>query len=176
MTKISRAVLPAFAVLCIALLPGCTVVEEVFAPAPPLTTDVSAKEPLEPSAPPPPTSAQQATPGNAAQSAAFSPVMRGTPPLVVIRFDKSNVAYEKPLYEAMNAALAKQPDAMFYVVGITPPQTTAKELVDAQAKSAENVTKVVKAMTQMGLPESRISVSSTMNSIANDSEVRVFVR
>lgn len=174
MTKISRGGLPAFAVLCIALLPGCTVVEEVFAPKP-VTTDVSAKEPLEPSAPPP-TSAQQPTPGNAAQSAAFSPVMRGTPPLVVIRFDKSDVAYEKPLYEAMNAALAKQPDAVFYVVGITPPQTTAKELVDAQAKSAENVTKVVKAMTQMGLPESRISVSSTMNSIANESEVRVFVR
>jgi hypothetical protein len=156
-----------FAALGLVLaLPACTVFEEAFGGA----EETTVAEPLEPSAPPPTAAgANRVGPGE-------STAAQGTPPLVVIRFDKPEVAYEKPLYEAMNAALSQQPGAMFYVVAIAPPQVTAAGLATAQAESAGNIERVVTAMTKMGLPASRISVSSTTNAIAKVNEVRVFVR
>jgi hypothetical protein len=132
--------------------------------------ETAVAQPLEPSAPPP-TAA-----GANTVATRESPVTQGTPPLVVIRFETPDVAYEKPLYEAMNAALAQQPNAMFYVVAIAPPQVTAAALASAQTESAKNIERVVSTMTKMGLPASRISVSSTTNAIARVNEVRVFVR
>jgi hypothetical protein len=148
-------------------MPACTVFEEALGNSETTTTQ---KEPLEPAAPPPTAAAVNAV------ATSESPVMQGTPPLVVIRFDSADVAYEKPLYEAMNATLAKQPGAMFYVVAIAPPQVTAAGLSSAQTQSAKNVERVVASMTKMGLPASRISVASTTNAIAQVNEVRVFVR
>lgn len=168
-TRGAAACLLSFALLA---LPGCAIVEEAFGGSD--TPDQT--QTLEPSAPPHSaatrvhvTDVQEAQPSLGAMS-------EGTPPLVVIRFDKEDVAYEKPLYEAMNATLAQDPEATFYVIAIAPPKDTAVQLASVQAESAEHVKQVVKAMTKMGLPASRITVASTTNAIARVSEVRVFVQ
>jgi hypothetical protein len=166
MTNSLRAFVCLAALVILSAMPGCTVVEEAFGGSE-TATQASA---LEPSAPPPTAGAVNTA------ATGESPMTRGTPPLVVIRFAKKNVEFEKPLYEAMNATLAQQPEATFYLVAIAPPQATAAGLANAQTESAENIERVVKTMTGMGLPASRITVSSTTNAIASVNEVRVFVR
>ncbi|WP_242465244.1 hypothetical protein [Rhodospirillum rubrum] len=86
-------------------------------------------------------------------------------PLVVIRFDSPNVAYEGPLSNAVQAALARKPDASFDVVAVSGGSASGA------ARGAE---RVVRSLTQMGVPSSRVNLSAA--SSAGSDEVRVYVR
>lgn len=97
-------------------------------------------------------------------------------PLVVIRFDRPNVQYEQPLYSAVSRALERRPDAFFDVVAVSPQgSSTGRAALDTNA-ARRNAQGVMRALTDMGLPTSRIALSATTATDASANEVRIFVR
>ena len=87
-------------------------------------------------------------------------------PLVVVQFDRPNVDFEEPLYQALSRALERNPSATFEVSGVAPqgkPNTTAKK----------NVKAVMNALTDMGLPASRVAMTMATDNVKFD-EVRIY--
>jgi hypothetical protein len=103
--------------------------------------------------------------------------MRGRRPLVVIRFDRPNVKYQQALYSAVSQALQRRPNATFDLVAVTPLQagSTARVALDANA-ARRNAQAVLRSLTDMGLPPSRVALSATTANDASSNEVRLFVR
>lgn len=100
----------------------------------------------------------------------------GGSPLVVIKFDRPNVDYQQILYAALNQALQNRPSAGFQVVAVAPTRGTAASVQMAQSTARRHAQDVVRSMTDMGVPATRLNVASTTDPGANASEVRVFVR
>jgi len=117
------------------------------------------------------------TPGisAAAASGTIQLSSAGTP-LVVVRFDRPNVDYQQALYAALNQALQARPNANFEVVAVSPTRGNAASVQIAQSTARRHAQEVVRSMTDMGVPASRVNVASSTDPAAAASEVRVFVR
>jgi len=89
-------------------------------------------------------------------------------PIVVLRFDRADMMFEEPLFQAASRSLERNPAATFEVVGVTP---RGKSSADTQ----KYVRGVVKALSDMGMPASRIALSSIVGDVAVH-EVRVIER
>ncbi len=100
----------------------------------------------------------------------------GGAPLVVIRFDRANVDYQQILYSALNQALQTRPTASFSVVAVSPTRGTVAAVQLAQTAAKRHAQDVMRAITDMGVPASRLGVASSTDPSATSSEVRVFVR
>jgi hypothetical protein len=117
------------------------------------------------------------TPGlSAAAAAGNMQFAGGGTPLVVVRFDRPNVDYQQILYAALNQALKSRPDASFQVVAVAPTRGTAVSVQLAQTAARRHAQDVMRSMTDMGVPASRLNVASATDPAATSSEVRVFVR
>ena len=106
---------------------------------------------------------------------------RGAPakirrPLVVIRFDRKDVRYRTPLYDAMNRALERRPQAAFDLVAVAPERRTAAETARALDASKRDAAAVVRALTGMGLPMDRLRLSATTSTAATTTEIHIYVR
>lgn len=97
-------------------------------------------------------------------------------PLVKIRFDQSNVEYEQPVYVAVNEALARYPNAHFELVAVTPTQGNAAQVAIESTRARRNAERVLRTLTQMGLPLDRIDLSYTDNAEAQANEVHLYIR
>ena len=97
-------------------------------------------------------------------------------PLVVVRFDRPNVDYQQILYAALNQALQARPNANFQVVAVSPTRGNAASVQIAQTTARRHAQEVMRSMTDMGVPASRMNVASSTDPSAAASEVRVFVR
>ena len=97
-------------------------------------------------------------------------------PLVVVRFDRPNVDYQQVLYAALNQALQNRPGANFQVVAVSPTRGSAASVQIAQTTARRHAQDVMRSMTDMGVPATRLNVASTTDPSATASEVRVFVR
>ena len=97
-------------------------------------------------------------------------------PLVVIRFDKSDVDYEQPLYSALTRALESRPDARFDVVSVVPAGGNPTQMRRSQTQSRHNAEAVMASIADMGLPAGRLSISSTTSGDVSSNEVRVYMR
>ncbi|MEI9886327.1 MAG: hypothetical protein WDN08_07455 [Rhizomicrobium sp.] len=97
-------------------------------------------------------------------------------PLVVIRFDRPGVDYQQILYAALSQALQTRPNAGFSVVAVAPTRGTASAVQLAQTTAKNHAQEVLRSMTDMGVPASRLAVASATDPGATASEVRVFVR
>ena len=97
-------------------------------------------------------------------------------PLVVIRFDHPGVDYQQILYAALSQALQSRPNADFSVVAVAPTRGTAAAVQLAQTSAKNYAQEVLRSMTDMGVPASRLAVASATDPGATSSEVRVFVR
>ncbi len=97
-------------------------------------------------------------------------------PLVVIRFDRQDVEYEQPLYSALTRALENRPDARFDVVSVAPAGGNASDMRRSQTQSRHNAEAVMASIADMGLPASRLSISSTTSGDVSSNEVRVYMR
>jgi hypothetical protein len=97
-------------------------------------------------------------------------------PLVVVRFDRPNVDYQQVLYAALNQALQNRPGASFQVVAVSPTRGTAASVQFAQTAARHHAEDVMRSMSEMGVPATRMAVASTTDPSATVSEVRVFVR
>jgi len=97
-------------------------------------------------------------------------------PLVVIRFDQPDVPYEQPLYTAVSRALERKPSATFTILAVAPNAGTPSQVAVNTNTSRQNAENVLRALTNMGLPADRVSLSATMSPDVQSNEVRVFVR
>ena len=97
-------------------------------------------------------------------------------PLVVIRFDHPGVDYQQILYAALNQALQSRPNAGFEVVAVSPTRGNAASVQIAQTNAKRYAQEVMRSMTDMGVPATRMGVASSTDPGAAASEVRVFVR
>ena len=93
-------------------------------------------------------------------------------PLVTIRFDRPDVAYGEPLYQAVNEAVTRRADARFVIVGVSPRGTDGAVTTAAMAHAF----KVRQTLSGMGLPGDRMRLLSATSADAASDEVRVFVR
>lgn len=97
-------------------------------------------------------------------------------PLVVIKFDRPDVDYQQQLYAALNQALQSRPSAGFEVVAVSPSKGNAAAVQIGQTTARRHAQDVMRAMTDMGVPATRLGVASTTDAGTSASEVRVFVR
>lgn len=97
-------------------------------------------------------------------------------PLIIIRFDRPNVDYKQALYNVVNRALQRSPNAGFDIVAVASSKgSVAKVTVDSN-KAKRNAEAVLRALSEMGLPLQRVRLSSTTSSKVRTNEVHVFVR
>jgi hypothetical protein len=106
-------------------------------------------------------------------SAASDPATNTSNALVIIRFDREDVAYEQALYEAVSQTMQQRPQASFDVVSISP---LRGDIVTNQALATQNAEKVLRSLTNMGLPASRVNLSATSNTQVASNEVHIYVR
>ncbi len=102
--------------------------------------------------------------------------LSGPRPLAKIRFDRPNVDYEQPVYMAMNEALQRYPNARFDLVAVHPANGNAAEVAIESTKARRNAEKVLRTLTQMGLPMDRIDLSYNEDPQATANEVHIFVK
>jgi hypothetical protein len=96
--------------------------------------------------------------------------------LVTIRFDHAGVKYQQILYTALSQALQSRPGAGFDVVGVSPTRGTATAVQLAQTSARHHAQDVLRSMTDMGVPATRLGLSSATDPSIMDSEVRVYIR
>ena len=113
--------------------------------------------------------------GAAAPNGSGALAYSGTP-LVVIRFDHPDVDYQQILYAALNQALQSRPGAAFSIVAVSPTRGSVAAVQLAQTAAHRHAQEVVRTMTDMGVPATRLAVASATDPTATSSEVRVFVR
>jgi hypothetical protein len=89
--------------------------------------------------------------------------------LVIIRFDKPDVAYEPALYQALSTALQRRPEAIFDLVAVSPEGGNA-------AAAQGNADSVFQSMTNMGLPSERVGRAAMASNKAATPEVHIYVR
>ena len=97
-------------------------------------------------------------------------------PLVVIRFDDTNVEYEQPLYQAVSRALDRRPNAAFDVVAVAPQSGDQAQTSLNRAKARRYAERVLRSLNEMGLPPNRVSLAATTSPNAQSNEVHVYVR
>lgn len=107
---------------------------------------------------------------------AFGGGMASGPALVTIRFDHPHVAYQQILYTAVAEALQNRPGSGFAVVAVSPTRGSAAAVQLAQTEAQRHARDVVRSLSDMGVPASKLDLSSSTDPSISSSEVRVFVR
>ena len=100
----------------------------------------------------------------------------GRRPLVVIRFDRTTVPYEQALFNAVSKALERRPDAVFDLVAVSPATGDEARAALNASKSRRNAENVLRSLVDMGLPPSRVAISSKMQDTARVNEVHLYIR
>ena len=111
----------------------------------------------------------------ATASAPGSGVATGRP-LVVIRFDRPDVQYQQPLYQAVSQALARRPNAAFDLVAVAPSSGGTAQVALNSNMAQRDADQVLRSLIGMGLSPDRISMSSATSPNAQVNEVHLYVR
>jgi hypothetical protein len=99
----------------------------------------------------------------------------GRRPLVVIRFDRKNVAFEQALYNAVSKTLERRPNTSFELVAVAPASGGAARIALNSNKARRNAEKVMRSLQRMGLPPQRIAVSAQTSRSAQSNEVHLYL-
>lgn len=110
------------------------------------------------------------------KSSASGAALENRQALVVIRFDRPDVPFERALFAAMSRALEQRPNAQFDLVAVAPNRGTPAEVALNGSRSKDHAARVLRAMTDMGLPANRVALSSTTSSDVVTNEVHVYTR
>ncbi len=97
-------------------------------------------------------------------------------PLVVIRFDRPNVPYERELYTALSKALERKPNAQFNVVSVSPGRGNPAYQALGTSGARKQAEQVMRSLTDMGLAPKRITVSTKSSPAVDVNEVHLYVR
>jgi len=115
--------------------------------------------------------------GSGAGITAGAPVnTTGRRPLVVIRFDRSDVPYQQALYNAVSRVLEKRPDAVFDLVGVAPTSGGQARVALNSNKARRHSENVLRSLIEMGLPPARVAVSAKTSAQARSNEVHLYLR
>jgi hypothetical protein len=101
--------------------------------------------------------------------------LAGRRPLVVIRFDRKNVAFEQALYNAVSRTLERRPNASFELVAVAPASGGAARIALNSNKARRNAEKVMRSLQRMGLPPQKIAVSAQTSQSAQSNEVHLYL-
>ena len=112
----------------------------------------------------------------ARQTAASGVSPNPSKPLVVIRFDRPNVDFEQAVYMATSEALQRFPNVGFEVVAVAPNGVNPAQASLAMSDAENNAQNVARSMAQMGVPGTRLKMSSTHSPMARSPEVHIFLR
>ena len=110
--------------------------------------------------------------GRTAQSSDIS----GRRPLVVIRFDRPGVDYQQAVYNAVSRVLERRPNATFDLVAVAPTAGGAAVVAINSTKARRSAEGVLRALVEMGLPPSRVTVSANTSPTARGNEVHIYLR
>ena len=100
----------------------------------------------------------------------------GRRPLVVIRFDRTRVPYEQALFNAVSRALERRPEAVFDLVAVAPATADEAQASINASKSRRNAENVMRSLVDMGLPPSRVAMSSKTADDTQVNEVHLYIR
>ena len=84
--------------------------------------------------------------------------------------------FQQSLYASLNQTLASRPGANFEIVAVSPTRGTSNAVQIAQTTTKRRAQEVLRAMTDMGVPASRLSISSSTDPELSAGEVRVYLR
>jgi len=112
----------------------------------------------------------------AANVRATAPAPAAARPLVTIRYDRPNPAFEQSLYAAATRALEARPQASFEIVGVAATGGGAGDAAMATANARRQAEQVMRALVDMGMPADRVRLQSRSDARATANEVQVFVR
>jgi hypothetical protein len=118
----------------------------------------------------------QQTENLARQAARQSQPQPGERPLVIIKFDRPNVNYQSALYNAVSQALQRKPNATFDLVAVSPTSGSAAQEALNGAAARRNAEDVLRTLTDMGVPASRVQLLAETANEASNNEVHLFVR
>jgi hypothetical protein len=110
-----------------------------------------------------------------APAAAPSSIPGGPRPLVKIRFDRNDVDYEQPVYLALNEALTRYPSARFELIAVHPNLGNAAEVAIESTRARRNAERVLRSLTEMGLPMDRVDLSYSPSAEATTNEVHLYI-
>lgn len=91
-------------------------------------------------------------------------------PIFTINYDR-DVNYQEPLFQALNRSLERNPQARFDLVVVTPKRFAGK----ASATAERNASEVLKTLTEMGLPTSRVALSTAIADVSTE-EIQIFAK
>ncbi len=98
-------------------------------------------------------------------------------PLMVIRGDNPEVAFETPLGETVEQVLELRPEARFDLVAVRPGRGTAEERSRGSILTQQQAERILKYLSsELGLGPERLSLSATTNLSSNIGEVRIYLR
>ncbi|MEM6780273.1 MAG: hypothetical protein AAF569_00255 [Pseudomonadota bacterium] len=97
-------------------------------------------------------------------------------PLAKIRFDKAQVDYEQPVFIAVSEAMERYPDARFELIAVHPTTGNAAQMAIESTRARRNAEKVLRTITQMGLPSDKIDLSYNADANVTSNEVHIFIR
>ena len=98
----------------------------------------------------------------------------GRRPLVVVRFDRKDVAYDQALYNAVSRTLEGRPSATFALVAVAPNTGGAAKIALNRNKARRNRENVLRSLQRMGLPTNRVTLSERTGR-ATSTEVHLYL-
>ena len=97
-------------------------------------------------------------------------------PLVKIRFEEPDVKFEQPVYMAVSEAVDRFPEARFEVVAVHPSDGNSARIAIESTRSRRNAERVLRTLTQMGLPLERVDLSYLPSNEVDTNEVHIFIQ
>ncbi len=97
-------------------------------------------------------------------------------PIVKIKFDQPDVAYEQPVYMAMSEAMKRYPSAKFEMVAVSPLSGNAAQMAIESAHARRNAEAVLRSLNTMGLDVKGIELRAEQSAQAQTNEVVIMMR
>ncbi len=98
-------------------------------------------------------------------------------PLMVIRSDRPDIAFETPLGETVEQVLRLRPEARFDLVAVRPGRGSPDERSRAETLTRQQAERVLNYLAgDLGLAPERLSLSATTNLSSAIGEVRIYLR
>jgi hypothetical protein len=123
---------------------------------------------------------QQASFNRPLPATSFPPTQQrsnaGARPLAKIKFDRPNINYEQPLYNAVQSAMQRFPNGRFELIAVHPSAGNKAQITIESTRSRRNAEQVLRKLTQMGVALNKIDMSTSASTQASTSEVHLFVR
>jgi hypothetical protein len=114
--------------------------------------------------------------GNLGISAGSPIDTAGRRPLVIIRFDRDKVPYERALYNAVSRVLEKNASAVFDLVAVAPNLGGKARIALNSNKARRHSGNVLRTLVEMGLPSTRVAISAKISNDARSNEVHLYLR